>query len=381
MEERNKFIEVNKIILGTVRATEELLEAAATAELDEIFGKVLNRLNKFFQKVEDSFMDFIVFERYITCAYTREEGYSLRNIPEEVKKQVYELKDNDEVCGFTGKECLCKKSIEYLKIKFKEKVELLSSTHEIIRQGSEELTQGMTNLGKNVENLKESIKKIMAIAEIIEIISLNAYIEAARLGESGRGFKIIADEVRKASTRTNEIAHEIVSSIENLYKDFNAQVKKQQKFDSEIGNIASEEKKFRESINEDLFWMAQNFIDFLDYVRNYVREDMEMLNNVRNVIVSALQSIDLTNQRVSNASRALSILATMIDNFESLLKGEKEVNEVLERVKALNEEFKRIPKLKDEREIIARMNNEVIDDKKEVVGEKLEDLETEVELF
>ncbi len=376
-----EFLEITNVILSTVKATSELLQAAKLSELDLVFGGILEKLNNFFIKVEESFKDFIIFEAYVACAYTREMGFSLLNIPEDIKARVWKYKDNPDVCGFTGEECVCKKSTDYMKQRFLDKLEILKDSGKAIKSSSKSLKEGIEDIGKGVAQLTGSAKRIMSIAEVIEIIALNAYIEAARLGEHGRGFKVIADEVRKASTRTNELAQEIVEAIRVLHKRFTEQVERQSQFDTEMESLEREQVELSEELTKDLSWMTQNFIDFIGYVRHSIEDDMNMLSEVRHTITSVLQSIDLANQRAMNTHHALKILASMIDEFEDILRGDKEVAEAYDNVIKLYDKFKTIPKLHDEREIIAKTEGRTINREEEVVGEKLEDVETDVELF
>ncbi len=374
-------LRITNIIMNTARAVEEFLETSCLIELDQIFGTILEKLNTFFRKVEDGFKNFVVFEMYVICAYTRDLGFTLKNIPEEVRNRVYELRDSQDICGFTGRECVCGKSVEFLKQRFSEKMSALMSSGEALMKGSSDLKKGMEDLGKEVESLTEIARKIMNIAELIEIIALNAYIEAARLGEHGRSFKVIADEVRRASVKTNELASEIVESIRTLQDRFTQQIAKQREFDESMSNLERDQRSFSEDLNRDLLWMTQNFLDFIEYMRKFMEEDMALLQEVRSTILSVLQSIDLTNQRVGNTAKALHILAKMIEEFERTMKGEKDLKEAYKRVEDLYEEFRRIPKLRDEREIIAKVEGKKIDRDKEMVGERLEDIETDVELF
>ncbi len=376
-----EFLKLTGIITNTARATAEFLSDSRLVELDEIFGRVLGKLNTFFKRVEESFKEFVIFERYVSCAYTSELGYGLRDIPPLVKERVWELRDSVEICGFTEKECRCRKSMDYLKQRFTDKVSVLSSSGEVIKAGSEELKSGMRALGKEVEALTVSAQKIMNIAEIIEIIALNAYIEAARLGEQGRGFKVIADEVRRASVKTNELAAEIVESIQTLQTRFSQQIDKQTAFDRRVIDLEREQREFSRELNRDLLWMAQNFIDFLEYVRHSVESDIALLSDVRSTILSVLQIIDLANQRASNTQKALVILARMIDEFERVLRGEEDLEKGYAVIQKLYADFQNIPKLIEEREIVARTEGKSINREEDTVGEKLEDVETDVELF
>ncbi len=379
--EKKILSELVSTVTNTIRAVEEMIDTSPLSECDIVFGETLGKLNIFFKKIENSFKDFVIFERYATCAYTSELGFSLKEIPPDIKERVWELRDNTEICGFTGQQCICKKSANYLKERFSESIQRLGSFGESIKEGSNELKKGIRELGQKVESLTASTEKIMNIAEVIEIIALNAYIEAARLGEHGRGFKVIADEVRRASVRTNELASEIISAIKELHNMFIKHMKAQDSFESNVVNMEQEHKTFSDRLNNDLLWMAQNFMDFLNYMRSYVQEDINLLQEVRETILSALQTIDLSNQRLQNTYKSLGLLAQMIETFEKVLKGEIDPEHALQRTQALYEEFKRIPKLKEEREIIARSEGKTIDHAGDTVGQKVEDVETDIELF
>ncbi len=348
MGEKEVLIKLTDTILKTARSVEEMIGASSYSECDSAFGGILEKLNNFFKKIETSFRDFVVFERYVSCAYTSELDYGLKDIPEEIKQRVWELREDPDVCGFTGEECTCKKSVDYLKERFSEIIEKISSFGESIKAGSEDLKKGIRELGKEVEQLTLSAEKIMNIAEVIEIIALNAYIEAARLGDQGRGFKVIADEVRRASVRTNELASEIIEAIRSLHSRFAEQMKAQDSFETSMVSMEREHKEFSDRLNKDLLWMAQNFMDFLEYVRAYVKEDMGLLQEVRETILSALKTVDVSNERLKNTEKALGLLAYMIEEFEKVLKGEVNPDAALSSVQALYAEFQRIPKFAGE---------------------------------
>jgi len=108
------------------------------------------------------------------------------------------------------------KQVNELTVKGSEITQATVTTIEGVSKAVGEASQVISQLSENSKDIASVIDVIRGIAEQTNLLALNAAIEAARAGEQGRGFAVVADEVRTLASRTQQSTQDIQKMIENI---------------------------------------------------------------------------------------------------------------------------------------------------------------------
>jgi len=114
--------------------------------------------------------------------------------------------------------------------------------------GRDELLSEINNLTSIAEELSKMGEEVAGIASQTNLLALNAAIEAARAGEAGRGFAVVADEVRTLSTRSGETGSRITERIGQVNSTLFNTLEKTQKFTEQDAKLIEDAEKTIEMV-------------------------------------------------------------------------------------------------------------------------------------
>ncbi len=177
-------------------------------------------------------------------------------------------------------------------------------------------------LSADAKNVDTVLEVIRGVAEQTNLLALNAAIEAARAGEQGRGFAVVADEVRTLSVRTQESTLEIQSIVEKLQVGSEDVVKLMAKGFDKANDVAALSEKATEALNT-IDSEVQTIEAMNEHIATAAEEQTVTVNDINRNVVSLRDmsaSVSEESNQMASASQSLhkvsTVLVDMINRFK-----------------------------------------------------------------
>ncbi|MCX5815760.1 MAG: methyl-accepting chemotaxis protein [Proteobacteria bacterium] len=326
-------IGMSRLILAPIKKTIEVMEYIAQGDLtkrvdilsrDEI-GEMGNHFNSFVERLHETIMKVAESSNKVTSATNtlNSSAEQMAAAVEEAATQVNSVATASEEMSTTSSEiaqnCLmvaksadkANTSAESGEIIVRKTVATMNQIKEMVKQ-SARINQ---KLGERSDQIGPVVGLINDIADQTNLLALNAAIEAARAGEHGRGFAVVADEVRKLAERTTEATKEIAQTIQAMQLETKSAVTSMEEGVREVEAGSEEAKKSGDAL-KDILMQISTVTTEVNQIAVASEEQTATTNEIANNIQQISEVMQQTARNIQENADAAAQLANLSKDLQ-----------------------------------------------------------------
>ena len=179
----------------------------------------------------------------------------------------------------------------------------------LISENTNNLAKTITTLSESSEDIGRILTVINDIADQTNLLALNAAIEAARAGEAGRGFAVVADEVRKLAERTSTATNEISTIITSFQQESVSAAKNMETTSKSIDSGSNKVEKTLSGF--------KNVVEGINNANNDIVGITTMVDEQNTSIQDVTSNASSINAGISESNAAITEVASTIEHLQS----------------------------------------------------------------
>jgi methyl-accepting chemotaxis protein len=327
---------MKSIIITPINKTVEVIEGVAQGDLtrridvtskDEI-GALAEHFNRLVEKLHSAIMQVAGSSNEVSSAASMLDNATehMATGVEEAAMQVNSVAAASEEMSKTTSEIahncvVAAKSSEKANGSASSGEKIIQETIEVmnrINNRVKESAEIIKNLGVRSDQIGEIVGLINDVADQTNLLALNAAIEAARAGEHGRGFAVVADEVRKLAERTSDATKEIRETIQSMQSETKKAVVSMEDGVNDVGQGTVEAAKSGEAL-KDILHQINKVTSEINQIAVASEEETATTNEIASSIQQISQVMQETSRRIQGNAEASAKLANLSKTLQEMV--------------------------------------------------------------
>lgn len=212
----------------------------------------------------------------------------------------------------------------------------LDGKNSLTKYSIKNIEERISELARKVESIIDFLKSIKSISSETNILALNAAIEAARVGEYGKGFSVVADEIRTLSTQTTDFAENIQSLTIDIKKSLQSTILEMNNINTNV-QVQTEKVELTKNAFKNIDNSILNVISFLDNMSSKIIE----LTDKSNIINSCTNAIyEVTQQSSSISYNINTYIDQQLEDIEEINTKAEDLNHLANNLHSIISRFK-----------------------------------------